>query len=617
MIITIASGKGGTGKTTLAVNLAAALSRCQDVNVPVRLLDCDVEEPNDHLFVRPNFTTEEAVEVLKPVWNEELCTGCGECARACHYNALAVVKGKVLVFPELCHACGVCTFVCPEGAMAERSAVIGKVELDEDREDFAFGHGVLNIGEPLAPKVVDAVKEHAEPDGITIIDAAPGTACPVVAAVRGADVAILVTEPTPFGLNDLKLAVGLSLESGVPSAIVVNRSYGADELIQQYAEQVGVPIIGRIPFRREYAETYSRGDLLLDSHPELEEVLLEIYEGTKAIAAGPPQEPPQEEMPDYPPAAQPGAAGRAGGPYREMTVISGKGGTGKTTVVASLAALLEDEVLADCDVDAADLHLLLEPQVKEAEDFVGGLKATVSPEACTGCARCAEMCHFDAIEPVEFDEDGQPLTYQVDELACEGCGLCGYVCPVGAVEVSSAVTGRSFISDTEYGMLSHARLGIAEENSGKLVTHVRNRAGDLASEEGAARVLGDGSPGTGCPVIASISGVDLALIVTEPTVSGVHDLERVLELTRHFRVRALICINKCDLNAEQAERIREMARRTDARVVGEVPFDEEVNEALMNGWVLSTRGTGPAARAIRQLAKTLKAERAWQGAPVS
>jgi len=378
-----------------------------------------------------------------------------------------------------------------------------------------------------------------------------------------------------------------------------------------------VPIIGRIPFRRAYAETYSRGDLLLNFHPELEETLLEIYERAKAVAAGPAQEPPEEEEFECPEAAPPRTAGRAAGSYREMTVISGKGGTGKTTVVASLAALLDDEVLADCDVDAADLHLLLEPQVREGEDFVGGLKATISPEACTGCGRCAEMCHFDAIEPVTFDEDGRPLTYQVDELACEGCGLCGYVCPVGAIEVSSAVTGRSFISETKCGMLSHARLGIAEENSGKLVTHVRNRAGDLASEEGAARILGDGSPGTGCPVIASISGVDLALIVTEPTVSGVHDLERVLELTRHFGVRALICINKCDLNAEQAGRIREMARLTDARVVGEVPFDEEVNEALMNGWILSTRGTGPAARAIRQLARTLKAERAWQGAPVS
>ncbi len=619
MIVTIASGKGGTGKTTLAVNLATALSRCEALGVPVRLLDCDVEEPNDHLFVRPNFTRTESVEVLKPVWNEELCTGCGECARACRHNALAVVKGKVLAFPELCHACGACTFVCPEGAMRERNAPIGKVELDEEREDFAFAHGVLNIAESLAPKVVQAVKRHADPDGITIIDAAPGTACPVVAALRGADAAILVTEPTPFGLNDLKLALALSLRLGVPSGIVVNRSDGTDALIERYAHEVGVPIIGRIPFKREYAETYSRGDLLLDFHPELGDALLGIYEGIRTIAAGPAQEPPEEEAPQRPEPrvrrAARRAASRATGACRETTVISGKGGTGKTTVVASLSALLDDMVLADCDVDAADLHLLLRPRLREAEDFFGGMKATISAEDCTGCGRCAEMCHFDAIEPAEQAEDGEPVAYRVNELACEGCGLCAHVCPVDAVQISPALTGRSFASETDYGMLSHARLGIGEENSGKLVTRVRNRASNLAREEGAAGIMGDGSPGTGCPVIASISGVDVALVVTEPTVSGVHDLERVLELTRHFGVRALICINKCDLNAQQAERIRELARRTDARVVGEIPFDEEVNEALMNGCILSECGTGPAARAIRALGGALRDETLRQGAP--
>lgn len=608
MIITIASGKGGTGKTTVAVNLAAALSRSEEITVPVRLLDCDVEEPDAHLFVRPRFSRTEPVEVLKPVWHEHLCTGCGECARACLHNAIAVVKSKVLIFPELCHACGVCTFVCPEGAMTERPSPIGKVELEEDRSDFAFAHGVLNVGEALAPKVVEEVKKHAEPDGITIIDASPGTACPVVGAVKGADVAVLVTEPTPFGLNDLQLAVALSLKMGVPTAIVINRSDGTDTLIQQYADRTGVPVIGRIPFKRQYAETYSRGDLLLDRHPELRGLLLEIYRRACEVAsASLPPVPRQQTVEPVTDRSVDNATAQSS-PYREVTVISGKGGTGKTTIVASLAAMLDGQVLADYDVDAADLHLLLKPEIREAEDFVGGQKASIVQDICTACGLCAELCHFNAIEPAEFDEEGEPASYRIDELACEGCGLCGHVCPVGAVEIAPAVTGQAFVSETKQGPLSHARLGIAEENSGKLVTHVRNRASDLVVGQEADKILGDGSPGTGCPVIASISGVDLALIVTEPTVSGVHDLERVLELTRHFGVRSLICINKCDLNAEQADRIRAIARRTDSPLIAEIPFDQQVNQALMDGQILVNYGTGPAATAVRRLAGVLQQE---------
>ncbi len=608
MIITIASGKGGTGKTTLAVNMAAALARSEMVHTPVRLLDCDVEEPDAHLFVRPCFTRTATVEVLKPVWHEDLCTGCGECGKACLYNAIAVVKGKVLMFPELCHACGVCSYVCPEDAITEKSASIGRVELDERRPEFTFGHGVLNIGEALAPAVVEEVKKHALPDGLTIIDAAPGTACPVVAAVNGADVAILVTEPTPFGLNDLRLALGLSLEMGVPSAIVVNRSDGTDALIQEYADEVGVPVIGRIPFRREYAETYSRGDLLVDRHPELRALLLDIYARVCEVAAGPAQPPPRAEAPMRATARTAAASAAVPGAHRDMTVISGKGGTGKTIVTASLAALLDGKVLADCDVDAADLHLLLKPHVQEVEDFVGGRKALILPDQCTGCGHCADLCHFDAIKPEGFDDEGKPTTYRIDDFACEGCGLCGYVCPVGAVEVSEAITGQCYISETECGPFAHAKLGIAEENTGRLVTHVRDRAAELTAVDGADRIVADGSPGTGCPVIASVAGVHLALIVTEPTVSGVHDLVRVLQLTQHFGVRALICINKCDLNPDQAERIRAIGRKMDAPVIGEIPFDEEVNQTLQDGQILVNAGTGAAARALRSLAEILKHE---------
>ena len=614
MIITIASGKGGTGKTTLAVNLAVALARSNSVDAPVRLLDCDVEEPNDHLFLPLTLIGKEDVCVPKPQWNPELCTGCGKCAEACHYNALAVVKGKVLFFPELCHACGVCTYVCPEGAMSEKERTIGRVEVHNVFQGLSFVHGILNVGEVLAPNVVGAAKGHVLEDAVNIIDASPGTACPVVAAVSGSDVAVLVTEPTPFGLNDLKLAVGLALKLGVPTGIVVNRSDGSDDLIQQYADSIGVPVIGRIPFKREYAETYSRGGLLVDHHPEVRDNLMAIHAEAGRLAGTPAQPAPPEEAVPSASARPPKATGAPARAFREMTVISGKGGTGKTTVTVSLAALLEDKVLADCDVDAADLHLLLAPDVREVSDFIGGQTAEIDPDACIACGKCAQLCHFNAIDVGDRDTDGRPLNYRINEYTCEGCGLCGFVCPAGAVSVEAAVTGQRYVSDTLHGPLSHAKLGIAEENSGKLVTAVREHAADLAVEAGADKIVGDGSPGMGCPVVASISGVDRVLVVTEPTVSGVHDLERVLHLARQFRVPAMVCINKCDLNEEQAERIRQMAAETGARLVGEVPFDPEVNAALMAGQILVSFGDGPAATAVRRIADELSKE---LGAPTA
>jgi len=622
MVIAIASGKGGTGKTTVALNLATALARRADAEGEVRLLDCDVEEPNCHLFVRPRFSVRQDVNVLRPTWHAELCTGCKKCQEACNYNAIAVVpaanpdaaaekgqKAKVMIFPELCHACGACSYVCPEEALVEEPVSIGTVEADPSTGEFYFAHGTLKVGEPLAPAVVKGVKRHVAPQGITLIDAAPGTACPVVEAVRGSDVCVLVTEPTPFGLNDLRLALGMALEMRIPAGIVVNRSEGKDVIIQSYADEVGVPIIGRIPFRRAYAETYSRGGLLVDEFPEVGEELMRIFERTCALAGREaPPGPEHELLAETTLTGAPDARESGGGDYRECTVISGKGGTGKTTVTAALAALAKDKVMADCDVDAADLHLLLEPDIREVRDFRGGLKALIREGDCTACGRCAELCHFDAIEPVGLDGEGNPAAYRVSEFACEGCGLCGYVCPVGAIDVSQTVTGQSYVSETEYGPMSHARLGIAEENSGKLVTRVRDRACDLAAALGSSAILGDGSPGTGCPVIASISGVDVALVVTEPTVSGVHDMERVLELCRHFGVRSLVCINKCDLNPEQAERIRELAGRFGGRVICEIPFDPLVNAALREGKNLLEYGEGPAARAVRKVWEELRRE---------
>ncbi len=261
---------------------------------------------------------------------------------------------------------------------------------------------------------------------------------------------------------------------------------------------------------------------------------------------------------------------------KELTIISGKGGTGKTSIVASFAALASGAVLADCDVDAADLHLVLPPTVRRSVEFSGGSQASIDPQRCTGCGRCAELCRFDAIET-----DAETGRYRVDPIGCEGCGVCAWFCPADAVTFAPAVNGRWFVSDTRHGPMVHAKLGIAEENSGKLVSTVRAEARRVATDQGRPMVIVDGSPGIGCPVIASITGADLVLIVTEPTLSGLHDLQRVAQLARHFQIPAMVCVNKWDLHPQVAEQIESQAESLHLRFAGRVRYDRAVTDAQL------------------------------------
>ncbi len=596
MVITIASGKGGTGKTTLAVNLARVLAKRGE---KIRLLDCDVEEPNDHLFLDPEFVEDTPVVVPKPVWNPEACSACGKCVDACNYNAIALVKNKVLIFNELCHSCGVCSHICPENALTETDTAIGSTNATSQEESLFFAHGMLNIGEALAPDVVRAVKKYIDPSAVNIIDASPGTACPVVEAVRDADAVLLVTEPTPFGLNDLKLAVGLTLKVGVPTGIVVNRSDGVDAIIAEYAEEIGLPITGRIPFAREYATAYSKGDIIADHFPEFRDSIIEVYENLRTARPNPPPDVAFDVDGRSEPAISAGGTSNAER-FVEVGIISGKGGTGKTTIAAAFAELSRDKILTDNDVDAADLHLLLDPKIHESHEFVGGITARIDPDACNGCGECARACHFSAIRVDEAASRNGDTKYRVEPLLCEGCGLCPIVCPVDAVRTQRNINGHWYVSSTEFGPLVHARLGIAEENSGRLVTAVRNRAAELARIHKLPLILSDGPPGTGCPVIASVSGCDLLVIVTEPTVSGVHDLERVLMLAGHFSVTAAVIINKADLNERQADLVETTAERYHSPVIGRIPFEREVNDALMRGKTITAYGKGRAVDAVRE-----------------
>ena len=287
---------------------------------------------------------------------------------------------------------------------------------------------------------------------------------------------------------------------------------------------------------------------------------------------------------------------------KQLVILSGKGGTGKTSVAAAFAHLAHADslraVLADADVDAANLELVLSPRVIEEHDFVGGSVAVIDPDLCNHCDTCIQVCRFDAISP----------SHHVDPIACDGCAACIYQCPTNAIRMESQVAGRWFRSETLYGPLFHAALRPAQENSGKLVTLVKQQARLRALDENYPLVIVDGPPGIGCPVISAVSGADLALIVTEPTVAGIHDLERALQTTAHFRVPSFVCINKADVYPDGAAQIEAHCREHAIEIVGRIPFDQTVTEAMVNGApVTAYRADAPASRALRAVWECVRA----------
>jgi len=284
---------------------------------------------------------------------------------------------------------------------------------------------------------------------------------------------------------------------------------------------------------------------------------------------------------------------------RELVIISGKGGTGKTSIAGSFAALAENAVLADCDVDAANLHLLLEPRVRKTGVYMAGKEAVIRQDECLRCGACFAYCRFDAVERIP--EDDGSYSYRINEVSCEGCGVCVEFCPIRIIDFTDRACGEWFISDTRFGPMVHAKLGVGAENSGKLVGLVRERAREVADTEQRDLILVDGAPGIGCPVIASVTGASLVLVVTEPTLSGLHDLDRVLELAAHFGLPAAVCINKSSLNEDMAAAIEDRCTQRGVPIAGRVPYDAGVTAALLEGRTVVEHGSGPAAAAIRDL----------------
>ncbi len=269
MIISVASGKGGTGKTTVAVNLALSIPNTQ-------ILDCDVEEPNVHIFVKPKINGKKQVFIPVPEVDQSKCIACGRCKQVCAYNALALLKDTVLVFPELCHGCGSCAYFCPEKAISEVNKEIGVLETGE-REGLEFVHGKLNIGQAMSPPLIKAVKKYIDKDKTSIIDAPPGTSCPVIASIDGSDFCILVTEPTPFGLNDLILAVEVLRKLKIPFGVVINRSDLGDDKTEEYCFKQGIPVLMRLPFKKEIASAYSKGITIVEALPEYKQKFQELF----------------------------------------------------------------------------------------------------------------------------------------------------------------------------------------------------------------------------------------------------------------------------------------------------------------------------------------------------
>ena len=579
MKIAITSGKGGVGKTFAATCLATVMAESQSI----RYIDCDVEAPNAHLFLNPDniSSKEQTIPCIEKV-DPEKCIYCGICVKVCYFNAIVVGKKNAMVFPELCRWCGACQIACPQDALVVNKRTIGTVyqgqvgKIDLHWATLQAGAGGMTV------RLIERIKENLD-DTLTILDSPPGTSCAVVSTIQDADVVILVADPTRFGQHDLKLSVHLCRSMNIDPLVLVNRSgIGNLRELHQWCAAENLPILAEIPDDRTIAEYYSKGQL----PAEHLDYLRQLFSLTARKLASLPQKRinkkttgdtkpnPETFFLDSNPLLKTNDKQTPTSDLTEITVVSGKGGTGKTSLAACFTQL-EKATVADCDVDAADMHLLFKPQVLESGEFIGGQVMSINPRKCSVCEKCIDVCQWNAIS-----KTGN--TVAIDESKCEGCGACLLVCLTKAIKTTQTHDGKWYWSSTRYTNMSHATLEPGKENSGKLVTLVRKNAACKKEPDNPVVIL-DGSPGTGCPVIASVGGAKAAVIVTEPTVSGLHDLNRILELTEHFKIPAGVIINKADINPQVTEDIKKVADKYNAGILGHLPYDPAFIDAQQEG----------------------------------
>jgi MinD superfamily P-loop ATPase len=518
---------------------------------------------------------------------------------------MAALESGVLVFNELCHSCGACLAACPEGALAWGSHTLGKVRSGVYRIGAAerpFADGELATGQVRASAVIAQVKSATGDAAHAVLDCPPGCSCAVAEAVRGADLCVLVTEPTPFGLSDLQKAIGLVRHLRIPHAVILNRSDLAGTDVRGFCRERRIPIVLEIGYDSDLARACAEGRLVFTESSRYQEAFgrlaEEIRNGMLDLAR---LEPSTDAPVLFAREAEPAAERPGDEAPLQVAIVSGKGGTGKTSLAASLAALAQDQAVADCDVDAANLHLLLKPCDESRVPFSGSHLAIVDAERCRGCGVCENECRFDAIT----------LAPQatMDPLRCEGCGLCALVCPLAGTEemplqIVPRLSGYAYGGRTAHGPMGRGELLAGGEASGKLVTLVRQLTEGQAAEVGARQILVDASPGMGCPVNASLTGCDLAIAVTEPSRSALHDLERVLDLAQWFRVPACVVINKADVCPAMAEEIRSACGARGVEVLGEVPFDRRVPEQLARG-IIPALGEGEGAAAMARVCRRI------------
>lgn len=589
MKIVIASGKGGTGKTTVAVNLAALMQRKK---LATTLLDCDVEAPNGHLYADFKLVGTSPVTVQQPQFISSHCVGEGACVPHCQFNALAAVNGQILIFDDLCHACGVCTDFCEADALRMTDTVCGSVRTWQSaQESLTLVDGLLTVGSRRTESVIAEVLEQAPKSTYQLIDAPPGTGCAMMAAAEVGDLLLLVTEPTPAGLNDLKLAVSVAVELRKPVAVVINRSGANDGLIETFCDQMYLPIFGRIPFSTTAAKLGAKGQLFVDE-PELApyyEILWINLTSRRGMI-------PSRQKLSCDSKSRLISLDKAVTDRRfEVTVLSGKGGTGKTTITRLLAEKLAVPVVCDCDVEGADLHCFMPGTSRLVEHFEGGAHAIIDDSQCIQCGVC-NRCQFGALR---WDDSHRQPTIQ--SMTCEGCGRCLEACPTGAIKLEPVVTANIWSRSHKAQTLVHSRLNPGAGHSGKLATRVkaigRTFSGDWQ--------LNDGPPGTGCPVMATLSGTNFLVAVVEPSVSSLHDLQRLVQAAARFKLRPWVVINKFTLNLEMTAAVEAYCQQANLSVIGKLPFDPAF-------WHEPTQAMCGAFEHLDQLVKQIKRSQSMQ-----